>query len=75
VNPFVTQYTLKDIFDLDKTALFYNAQPKTTPVLKGEKCQGGTRYKDHVTILLCCSAGGKKLHPLIVRQFEKPHSL
>jgi hypothetical protein len=44
VRPIITQYTLKDIFDLDKTALFYNAQPKTAVVLKGEKCQGGKQY-------------------------------
>jgi len=30
VRPIITRYTLKDTFDLDKMALFYNMQPKRT---------------------------------------------
>ena len=43
VKPIITQYAL-DIFNLDEMALFYNAQPKRTLALKGEK-----GYKDRVT--------------------------
>ena len=76
VKPTITQYALKDIFNPDEMALFYNAQPKRALALKGEKCQGGKGYKDRVTVLLCCSIdGSEKLHPLIVRKFEKPRCL
>jgi hypothetical protein len=72
----ITQYAPKDIFNLEETALFYNAQPRRTLALKGQNCQGGKGYKDRVTVLLCCNAGGsKKLCPLIVGKFEKPHCL
>jgi hypothetical protein len=57
---------------MDETALFYNAQPKRTPDIKGKRCHGGKAYKDRVTVLLCCNAdGGKKLRPLVVGKFEK----
>jgi hypothetical protein len=73
VEPIVTQQAPKDIFNLDKVGLFYNAQPKKTLALKGEKCQGGKGYKDGVTFLLCCNAdGSEKLRPFIVGKFEKP---
>jgi hypothetical protein len=48
-----TQYVPKDIFNVNETTLFYNAQSKITPVLKGEKCQVGKWYKDCVMVLLC----------------------
>jgi hypothetical protein len=52
---------------MDKTALFYNAQPKRTMALKGEKYKRGKRYKDRVTVVLCCNAdSSEKLCPLIV---------
>jgi hypothetical protein len=37
VKPVVTQYALKDIFNMDKAVLFYNAHLKRTLALKG-KC-------------------------------------
>jgi hypothetical protein len=76
VKPIVTQYALKDIFNTDETALFYNAQLKRIRKLKEQNCQEGNRYKERVTVLLCCNAdGSKKLHPLIVGKFKKPHCL
>jgi hypothetical protein len=65
VKPVVAQYTAKDIFDLDETALVLQCTIKDNSSIKEEKCRG------NVTIL-CCSAGGEKLRPLIIRQFEKP---
>jgi hypothetical protein len=60
-----SQYALKDVFNVEKTTLFYNTQPKITPLLKGEKCQGGKWYKDCVTVLLCCNADASKKDPYI----------
>jgi hypothetical protein len=51
--PVITQYAPKDIFNMDKIALFFSAQPKGILALKGEKCQGGKWYKHRMMILLC----------------------
>jgi hypothetical protein len=61
---------------MDEMALFYNAQPKKTLDIKGERCHGGKAYKDRVTVLLCCNAdGSEKLRTLVVGKFEKPHCI
>jgi hypothetical protein len=68
----IKQYAPENIFNMDETALFYNAQPKRTLAIKGERYHGGKAYKDKVTVLLCCNAdGSEKLRPLIVGKFEK----
>jgi hypothetical protein len=66
----------KGFFNMDETALFYNAQPKRTIAIKGKRRNGGKAYKDRVTVLLCCNAdGSKKLWPLTVGKFEKPRCM
>jgi hypothetical protein len=61
---------------MDKTALFYNVQPKRTLDINGERCHGGKAYKDRVTVLLCCNADGSEKHgPLVVGRFEKPRCM
>jgi hypothetical protein len=51
---------------MDETAMFYNAQPKRTLDIKGERCDGRKAYKDGVTVLLCFNAdGSEKLRPLV----------
>jgi hypothetical protein len=72
----IEQYAPQDIFNMDKMALFYNAQPNTMLDIKGERCHGGKAYKDRVTVLLCCNAdGSEKLRPLVVGKFEKPRCM
>jgi hypothetical protein len=76
VTPIIKQYGPKNIFNMDETALFYNAQPKIMLAIKGERCFGGKAYKDRVTMLLCYNAdGSEKLWPLIVGKFEKPRCM
>jgi hypothetical protein len=76
VAPIIEQYAPQDIFNMDETALFYNAQPKRTLDIKGERCHGGKAYKDRVTMLLCCNADcSEKLRPLVVGKFEKPRCM
>jgi hypothetical protein len=59
MTPIITQYGPKDIFNMDKTALFYNAHLKWAMILKGEMCQGGKEYKDSTTVLFCHTADGR----------------
>ena len=35
-------------------------------VFKGESCKGGKFAKDRLSIMLCCSATGEKLKPLVI---------
>jgi hypothetical protein len=76
VTPIIEQYVPQDIFNMDKIALFYNAQLKRMLDIKGERCHGVKAYKDRVTMLLCCSAYcSEKLQLLVVGKFEKPHCM
>jgi hypothetical protein len=76
VAPIIEQYVPQEIFNMDETALFYNAQMKRTLGIKGERCHGGKAYKNRVTMLLCYNAdGSENLRPLVVGKFEKPHCM
>lgn len=65
-------YKNEDIFNADETGLFYKCTPENTLRLKGENCSGGKLSKDRVTVLLCASATGEKLEPLIIGKYAKP---
>lgn len=66
-------YALKDIFNADETGLFYNLLPDRTLALQHEKCHGGKRSKERLTVLLCANADGtEKLPPLVIGKFAKP---
>ena len=41
-------------------------------VFKGESCKGGKFAKDKLSIVLCCSATGEKLKPLIFGNAARP---
>jgi hypothetical protein len=40
VAPIIEQCAPQDAFNMDETAMFYNAQPKRTLDIKGERCDG-----------------------------------
>ena len=41
--------------------------------LKGEKCSGGKRSKDRITVLVCSNmSGSEKLPLLVIGKFAKP---
>jgi hypothetical protein len=50
----------------DETAIFYRQLPRKSMVFKGESCKGGKFVKERLSIMLCCSANGEKLKPLII---------
>lgn len=59
-------YALKDIFNADETGLFYRALPSRSLVAKGDMCKGGKQGKERMTVLLCASATGEKVRPLVI---------
>ena len=65
-------YQLRDIFNADKTGLFYRALPTKSMKVKGEEARGGKKSKERITVLLACSAEGQKLKPFVIGHSAKP---
>ena len=65
-------YQLKDIFNADKTGLFYRALPTKSMTVKGEEVKGGKKSNERTTVLLACSAKEEKLTPFVIGHSENP---
>ena len=67
------RYNDEDIFNLDELGLFWRLLPDKTLCLKNEKCVGGKRSKDRITVLAGTNATGtEKLPLLVIGKFAKP---
>jgi len=64
--------SLKDVFNVDETALLWKQMNCYTISEKGKSCHGITSYKDRLSILLCISALGEKVPPLVIGKAENP---
>ena len=65
-------YELKDVFNADETGLFFRGLPERSLVVKKGERKGGKKAKERITLLLCCSATGEKLEPLILGKSANP---
>ncbi|XP_054154246.1 tigger transposable element-derived protein 4-like [Oppia nitens] len=65
-------YNIEDIFNFDETGLFYKLLPKKSYLLKGVNKFGKKKFKQRVTLGLCCSSVGEKLKPVIIGTARKP---
>lgn len=65
-------YEPKNIFNADETGLFYRTVPTRSMVAKGDRCKGGKVAKERITVLLCCSATGEKIRPLVIGRSKNP---
>jgi hypothetical protein len=54
-----------DIFNLDKTGLFWKAIPTRGLVTKGEEAKGGNLAKERITVMLTVSKKGDKEIPFV----------
>lgn len=64
-----------NVFNADEMALFFKLLPECTLALKGDKCKGGKRSKERITVLLCCNmTGTEKLKPLVIGKSRRPHA-
>lgn len=70
----VEGYAAEDQFNADETAVFYRQLPRKSMVFKGESCKGGKFAKERLSIMLCCSATGEKLKPLIIGNAARPRA-
>ena len=66
------RYPLEDVFNCDETGLFWKGLPNRTLVVQEDKSKGGKLAKERVTVLLCCSASGEKLKPLVIGRSQMP---
>ncbi|XP_035210470.1 tigger transposable element-derived protein 6-like [Stegodyphus dumicola] len=64
-------YELKDIFNVDETALFL--MPARTLAFKGDYCHGSKESKERFTVLLRANADGRgKMTPIFIGNSQKP---
>ena len=56
-----------------KLDFFFKALPNKSMVEKYENSSDEKYSKERLTILLCASACGEKLKPLVINKSEKPH--
>ena len=69
----LAEFNPDDIFNADETGLFWKCLPEKTLSLKGEKCSGGKKSKDRVTVLASANmTGGEKLPLLVIGNFARP---
>ena len=67
------EFSPDDIFNADETGLFWKCLPDKSLSLKGERCIGGKRSKDRITVLVCANMSGSEKLPLLVTgRFAKP---
>ena len=62
----------ENIFNADETGLFYKLQPDKTLAFKGQKCSGGKKAKDRLTVLVGASMMGEKLPLVVVGKSKSP---
>ena len=69
-------YSARDIFNADETGLFWRLLPDKTFSFKGDKCHGGKKSKERISLLVCSNMdGSEKLPLLVIGKFAKPRCL
>ena len=68
----VTVYAQNDIWNMDKTGLFWKALPDRGFGVKGKQCMGGKKSKQRFTVAFFVTASGKKENQLL---FGRPQIL
>ena len=68
----VQGYSPDNIFNCDKTGLFFRALPDKTLSVNSDNTKGSRTSKERVTIMFACSALGEKCKPLVITKAQKP---
>ena len=66
------EFPPENIFNADETGLFYKLQPDKTLAFKGQKCSGGKKAKDRLTVLVGASMMGEKLPLIVIGKSKSP---
>jgi hypothetical protein len=67
-------FDAKNVFNCDETGLCFKALPDKTLAVKKDDCKGGRLSKERLTVLLCASALGEKLKPLVIGKYKRPRA-
>ena len=59
-------YSPRDRFNADEMGFLWRASLTQTLNLRGEKCTGGKKSKERVTVMVACSQDGTEKLPLLV---------
>ncbi|KMZ76545.1 hypothetical protein ZOSMA_10068G00010, partial [Zostera marina] len=62
----LTEYSPKNVFNVDETGLFWRLMPDKTMTFKGDKCSGGKKSKERITVLVGSNMDGSEKIPLLV---------
>ncbi|XP_035227659.1 tigger transposable element-derived protein 6-like [Stegodyphus dumicola] len=69
----LSEYAADDVFNADETALFFKILPERTLAYKGDKCVGGNKAKERLTVLIAANmTGSQKLPLLFIGKYLKP---
>lgn len=60
------KYYPADVFNADETGLFFKCLPNKTLAFKHEKCHGGKRSKERLTVMVASNMAGTEKLPLLV---------
>ncbi|KAK3753066.1 hypothetical protein QZH41_005505 [Actinostola sp. cb2023] len=67
------KYSPRDRFNADETGFMWKATPTQTLNFRGEKCTGGKKSKERVTVMVACNQDGTDKLPLLVMgKYAKP---
>jgi len=67
------EFSPQNIFNADETGLFFKCLPTKTLAFKGDKCFGGKKSKQRITVLLCTNmTGEEKLKMLVIGKSKSP---
>jgi len=67
------KYSPRDRFNADETGFLWKATPTQTLNFRGEKCTGGKKSKERVTVMVACNQDGtNKLPLLVIGKYAKP---
>nr|KAG5707155.1 hypothetical protein BaRGS_017839 [Batillaria attramentaria] len=66
-------YAERDTFNVDETGYFYKDTTDKTYFRKGQKCAGGKKSKERLTVMLCSNmTGDERERPMVIHRSAKP---
>ena len=73
LQPLLGQFYADDVFNLDKTGLFWRLLPNKTMSFRGERCTGGKKSKQRITLLVGANMSSSEKFPLLaIGSSKKP---
>ena len=68
------RFLSSDIFNGDKTGLFWKLTPHRTLSFVGEKCHVGKHSKERISVFVAANMTGEKLPLLVIGKLKNPRA-